>query len=98
LRENGVQQFPVASLVRSARRQVAPFTDRIEAAHEFSGVFWIDQFLERMGQRRDARFFILLADRNRIAIDRINYILGDGQRSKSTRARPRPEMCSAVSI
>src|SRR5262249_15547385 len=41
--------------------RVAPLTDRIEAAHEFGGVFRIALFLERMGERRDASFFILLA-------------------------------------
>src|SRR5215510_8983375 len=56
---------------------VAPLTYRIEAPHEFGGVFRIAQFLERMGQRRDARFFILLAGRNRIAFDRVNHLSGD---------------------
>src|SRR5262245_3322299 len=46
--------------------RVAPLTDRIEAAHEFGGVFRIAQFLERMVERRDARFFILLAGRSRM--------------------------------
>src|SRR5262245_2796924 len=57
--------------------RVALFTDRIQAAHEFGGVFRIAEFLERMCERRDARFFILLADRNRIALDRINHLPGD---------------------
>src|SRR5262245_32015458 len=48
---------------------VALLTDRIEAAHEFGGAFRIAELLERMGERRDARFFILLAGRNRIAFD-----------------------------
>jgi hypothetical protein len=56
---------------------VAFFTDRIQAAHEFGGVFRIAELLERMGQRRDARFFILLAGRRRIALDRVNHLSGD---------------------
>jgi hypothetical protein len=55
----------------------APLTDRIEAAHELGGVFRTAELLERMGERSDARFFILLAGRNRIALDRINHLPGD---------------------
>jgi len=43
--------------------RVALFTDRIQAAHEFGGVFRIAELLERMGQRRDPSFFILLVIR-----------------------------------
>ena len=57
--------------------RVALFTDRIEAAHELGGVFRIAELLERIGQRRDARFFILLAGRSRIAFDRVNHFSGD---------------------
>src|SRR5262249_29168927 len=57
--------------------RIALLTDRIEAAHEFGGVFRIAELLERMGERRDARFFILLAGRSRIALDRINHLPSD---------------------
>jgi hypothetical protein len=49
--------------------RVALFTYRIEASHELGGVFPVAKFLERMGQGRDARFFIPLAGLNRIAFD-----------------------------
>src|SRR5262249_29358666 len=49
--------------------RVAPFTYRIRAAHELGGVFRGAEFLERVGERRDAGFFILLAYRSRIALD-----------------------------
>jgi hypothetical protein len=57
--------------------RVALFTDCIQAAHEFGGVFRIAELLERMGERRDPSFFILLAGRSRIAFDRINHLSGD---------------------
>jgi len=57
--------------------RVTIFTDRIQAAHEFSGVFRIAELLERMSERRDARFFILLAGRSRIALYRINHLSSD---------------------
>jgi hypothetical protein len=48
-----------------------------QAAHEFGGVFRIAEFLERMGERCDPSFFILLAGRSRIAFDRLNHLSGD---------------------
>jgi hypothetical protein len=57
--------------------RVALFTDRIEAAHELGSVFRIAQFLEGMGECRDARLFILLAGRSRVAFDRVNHLSGD---------------------
>ena len=44
--------------------------------HEFDDVFRIAELLERMGERRDASFFILLAGRSRIALDRVNHLSG----------------------
>src|SRR5215831_3394084 len=57
--------------------RVAPLTDRIEATHEFGGVFRIVEFLDPMGERRDPRFFVLLAGWSQITIDRINHYSGD---------------------
>jgi hypothetical protein len=56
--------------------RVALFTDCVQAAHEFGGVFLIAEFLKRVGERRDTRFFILLAGRSRIAFDRVNHLSG----------------------
>src|SRR6266508_2148806 len=53
--------------------RVTSFTDRIEAAHEFGGVYRIAQLLERMGQRRDARFLLLLAGRSPTAPTGVNH-------------------------
>jgi len=57
--------------------RIAPLTDRIEAAHELGGVFRIAEFLDRMGERRDPCFFVLLAGWSQITIDRINHLSGD---------------------
>jgi hypothetical protein len=57
--------------------RVALFTDRVQAAHEFGGVFPIAEFLERVSEYRDAGFFILLAGLSRIAVNGINHLPGD---------------------
>jgi len=57
--------------------RVAPFTDRIEAAHELGGFLRIVEFLDRMGERRNPRFFVLLAGWSQITLDRINHFSGD---------------------
>src|SRR6266545_5263578 len=57
--------------------RIAPLTDRIEATHELGCVFRIAEFLDRMGERSDTRFLVLLAGRSQITLDRINHLSGD---------------------
>src|SRR5262245_27624061 len=56
---------------------VTLFTDHIKAAHKLGGILRFAELLERIGERRDTRFLILLAGGRPIAFDGVNHLARD---------------------